>query len=120
MAPFTLDQETRDGVHVLHGHGRLTLGQGVSLLRDTVRSITSDPPASIVLDMTDVEQVDSAGIGELVSAYTSTTSHGGRFVMAGLQGRVSDLLKITKLDSVFKVYENADLALVEMSKPAAP
>ena len=120
MAPFTLDQETRDGVHVLHAHGRLTLGEGASLLRETVRSIAAGKPASIVLDMADVGLVDSAGIGELVSAYTSTTSQGGRFVMAGLQRRVSDLLQITKLDSVFKVYENADRALADLSKPAEP
>jgi anti-sigma B factor antagonist len=120
MAALTLDQEARDGVYILRAHGRLTLGEGASVLRDTVRSFVSREPASIILDMTDVGYVDSAGIGELVSAYTSITSQGGRFVLAGLQKRVSDLLQITKLYSVFNVYENANLALADMGKRAAP
>jgi len=118
MASFTIDEEFRDGIHVLHAHGRITLGEGASSLRDTVRELADTGQARIILDLTDVAYVDSAGIGELVSAYTSITSGGGQFVLAGLQKRVSDLLQITKLYTVFSVYRTADEAIAALSAPS--
>jgi anti-sigma B factor antagonist len=117
MAAFTLDKETRNGVHILHARGRLTLGEGTSLLRDTVKSLAAGGPALIVPDLGEVNYVDSAGIGQLVSAYTSATSQGGQLVLVGLQKRVSDVLHITKLYTVFRVYDSVDLAMAALNRP---
>src|SRR5207248_1499516 len=97
MATLTLDKETRNGIYILRASGRITLGAGASVLRDAVKSLVAGGAVRIVLDLSDVGYVDSAGIGELVSAYTSVTSQGGQFVLSGLQKRVRDLLQITKL-----------------------
>ena len=110
MAAFNLNQEDRNGVQVLRAHGRLTLGEGASTLRETIESVVAGNPTKIVLDLTDVSYVDSAGLGALVAAYTFVTSRGGRLVLAGLQKRVLDLLQTTKLDKVFEVFDNAEKA----------
>jgi anti-sigma B factor antagonist len=120
MATLTLEDEKRDGVHVLHLHGRLTLGEGTTTFRDAIKSQMASGSRQLVLDLADIKYVDSAGIGELVSAYTSVTSQGGRFVLVALQKRVIDLLQITKLFTVFKVFETVDQAVEALRTPPAP
>jgi anti-sigma B factor antagonist len=118
MATLTLDKETRNGVHILHARGRITLGDGSLLLRDSVKSSLAEGAVRIVLDLGEVSYMDSSGLGELVSAYTSVTSQGGKIVFAGLQKRISELLQITKLYTVFEVYDTVDLAIAALSRPA--
>jgi anti-sigma B factor antagonist len=113
---FKVESESRDGIRVLHVRGRLTLGEESATLRDAITAVT-EPSARIVLDLGDVQYVDSAGLGTLVAAYTSVTSQGGRLALAALRKRVSDLLQITKLYTVFSVFDTVDQAVAAMSAP---
>lgn len=116
---LAIEPESRDGIHILHARGRLTLGDGTIVLRDTIRGLTEEQSLRIVLDLGEVAYVDSAGIGELVSAYTSITSRGGRLALAALQKRVTDLLQITKLLTVFQVFDTVDQAVTALGTPPA-
>jgi anti-sigma B factor antagonist len=97
--------EYRDTAHILHMQGRLTLGTEVVAFRDTVEKLTGDQPVTVIVDFSEVPYIDSAGIGELVAAYTRITSRGGRMALAALPKRVRDLLQITKLYTVFEVFD---------------
>jgi anti-sigma B factor antagonist len=115
---LTLREENRNGTPILHAQGKITLGEGAAILREAVQSRVAGGATQIVLDLTEVSYVDSAGIGELVSAYTSVTSRGGKLVLAGLTKRVADLLKITKLYTVFQVFDTADEAITALTTSA--
>ena len=93
-------------VSVVDVSGRLTLGEGSSVLQDQMRSLISGGHKKILLNMKDVTYIDSSGIGELVAAYTSASSHGGNVKLLGLTNKVKDLLQITKLYTVFEVHED--------------
>jgi anti-sigma B factor antagonist len=96
-------------IAVLRCEGRIVLGEAPEL-RASLRSAWEGGAKRIVLDLTGVNYIDSSGIGELVSAYTTTRNSGGELVLAGLTKKVSDLLKITKLYTVFQVFETAETA----------
>lgn len=119
MTSLAFEDEIRNDVHVLHARGRLTLGEGAAVLRDTIRTLVAGGSVRIVLDLAQISYVDSAGIGELVSAYTSITSQGGRLALAALQKRVIELLQITKLLTVFEVFDSVDQATAALSIPRA-
>jgi anti-sigma B factor antagonist len=93
-------------VTVIDVAGRITLGEGASTLRDALRELVKKDQKKILLNMKDVTYIDSSGIGELVSAYTSITNQGGHLKLLGLTHRVRDLLQITKLYTVFDVHED--------------
>jgi len=93
-------------VTVIDVAGRITLGEGSSALRDTLRDLVKDNHKNILLNLKEVTYIDSSGIGELVSAYTSITNQGGRLKLLGLTHRVKDLLQITKLYTVFDVHDD--------------
>ncbi len=93
-------------VTVIDVAGRITLGEGASILRDCLRDLAKKDQKKILLNMKDVTYIDSSGIGELVSAYTSITNQGGHLKLLGLTHRVKDLLQITKLYTVFDVHED--------------
>jgi anti-sigma B factor antagonist len=93
-------------VTVLDISGRITLGEGSSTLRDTLRELTAKGNKKILLNLSDVSYIDSSGIGELVSGFTSVSNQGGTLKLLGLTKRVKDLLQITKLYTVFDVHED--------------
>jgi anti-sigma B factor antagonist len=93
-------------VTVIDVAGRITLGEGSSSLRDALRDLVKANHKNILLNLKDVTYIDSSGIGELVSAYTSITNQGGHLKLLGLTHRVKDLLQITKLYTVFDVHED--------------
>jgi anti-sigma B factor antagonist len=93
-------------VTVIDAAGKITLGEGASTLRDELRDMVKKDQKNILLNLSDVTYIDSSGIGELVSAYTSITNQGGRLKLLGLTNRVKDLLQITKLYTVFDVHED--------------
>ncbi|MEK7408271.1 MAG: STAS domain-containing protein [Acidobacteriota bacterium] len=93
-------------VTVIDVSGRITLGEGTSILRDGIREQLAGGQRKILLNLGDVSYIDSSGIGELVSAYTSVTNQGGSLKLLSLTKRVQDLLQITKLYTVFDVYDN--------------
>ena len=92
-----------DSVTIVDLSGRITLGEGSSTLRETVRDLVSKGQKNILLNLADVTYIDSSGIGELVSSYTSVSNQGGRLKLLNLQKKVHDLLQITKLYTVFEV-----------------
>src|SRR5215471_8442012 len=93
-------------VTVIDVAGRITLGEGASALRDALREVVKNNRKDILLNLRDVTYIDSSGIGELVSAFTTITNSGGRLKLLGLTHRVKDLLQITKLYTVFDVHED--------------
>jgi anti-sigma B factor antagonist len=93
-------------VSVVDVAGRITLGEGSSALRDTLRDMVSKNQKKILLNLGEVSYIDSSGIGELVSGFTTVTNSGGQLKLLNLNKRVKDLLQITKLYTVFDVHED--------------
>jgi len=93
-------------VSVVDVAGRITLGEGSSALRDTLRGLVSNGQKKILLNLGEVSYIDSSGIGELVSGFTTVTNSGGQLKLLNLAKRVKDLLQITKLYTVFDVHED--------------
>ena len=93
-------------VTVIDVAGRITLGEGSSVLRDALRDLVSKNQKKILLNLGEVSYIDSSGIGELVSGFTTVTNGGGALKLLNLNKRVKDLLQITKLYTVFDVHED--------------
>ncbi|MFB3777056.1 MAG: STAS domain-containing protein [Bryobacteraceae bacterium] len=93
-------------VSVVDVAGRITLGEGASALRETIRGLVAKDHKKIILNLSEVSYIDSSGIGELVSGFTTVTNHGGVLKLLGLTKRVQDLLQITKLYTVFDIYDS--------------
>ena len=98
-------------VSVIDVAGRITLGEGSSALRETLRELVAKNQNKILLNLADVTYIDSSGIGELVSGYTTVTNTGGSLKLLNLNKRVKDLLQITKLYTVFEVHEDEAAAI---------
>ena len=92
------------GVTVVDVSGRITLGEGSTMLREMIRDLLSKGQNKIVLNLGDVSYIDSSGIGELVSGFTTVKGHGGELKLLNLTKKVHDLLQITKLFTVFDVH----------------
>ena len=105
-----------DGVTVVDLSGRITLGEGSVILRDTVRDLIGKGEKKILLNLGDVTYIDSSGIGELVSAFTTVRNQGGELKLLKLTKKVHDLLQITKLYTVFDVKDDEALAISSFKK----
>jgi anti-sigma B factor antagonist len=92
-------------VTVIDAVGRITLGEGSSALRDKIREIAAGGGRKVLLNLGEVSYIDSSGIGELVSGFTTVTNHGGSLKLLNLTKRVKDLLQITKLYTVFEFHD---------------
>jgi anti-sigma B factor antagonist len=92
-------------VSVVDVAGRITLGEGSSALRDLLREMVGKGQKKILLNLGEVSYIDSSGIGELVSGFTTVTNNGGEMKLLNLNKRVKDLLQITKLYTVFDVHD---------------
>ena len=95
-----------NGVTVVDMSGRITLGEGSVILRETVKDLLAKGHKKILLNLGDVSYIDSSGIGELVSAYTSVRNQGGELKLLKLTKKVHDLLQITKLYTVFDIKDD--------------
>lgn len=93
-------------VTVVDANGRITLGEGASVFRDVIRDLAAKGNKKILVNLADVSYIDSSGIGEMVSSFTTVTNHGGQLKLLSLTKRVKDLLQITKLYTVFEVFED--------------
>ena len=100
-----------DTVTLVDLSGRITLGEGSSTLRETVRDLVAKGQKKIVLNLGDVSYIDSSGIGELVSSYTTVSNQGGALKLLNLQKKVHDLLQITKLYTVFDAHTDEAAAV---------
>jgi len=98
-------------VTVLDLAGRITLGEGSSTMRDALKEVLAQGHNKILLNLSEVSYIDSSGIGELVSAFTTVTNQGGQLKLNGLNKRVKDLLQITKLYTVFEVFDEESTAM---------
>jgi len=100
-----------DGVTVVDMSGRITLGEGSVVLRDTIRDLIGKGQKKILLNLGDVTYIDSSGIGELVSAFTAARREGGELKLLNLTKKVHDLLQITKLYTVFDIKDDETAAV---------
>jgi anti-sigma B factor antagonist len=104
---------TRDvsGVSIVDLSGKITLGEGGVALREEVRKLLAEGKKKIVLNLAEVNYIDSSGLGELVSAYTAVKNAGGELKLLNLTSKVRDLLVITKLVTVFDVKDDEASAI---------
>jgi len=102
-------------VTVIDAAGRITLGEGASSFRDTVRDLAAKGGKKLLVNLSDVSYIDSSGIGEMVSGFTTVTNHGGQLKLLGLSKRVKDVLQITKLYTVFEVFDDEASAVRSFS-----
>ncbi len=109
---MTLSASTRSsrGVTIIDLAGRITLGESAIVLRDTVRR-EADKNTRILLNLAEVNFVDSAGLGELVGCYTTMLNRRGFVRLLNVQPRLKELLKMTRLYTLFEVYDNEQAAL---------
>jgi anti-sigma B factor antagonist len=105
-----------DGVTIVDLSGRITLGEGSTMLRDIVRDMIAKGNKKILLNLGDVTYIDSSGIGELVSAFTTVRNGGGELKLLNLTKKVHDLLQITKLYTVFDIKDDEAAAIQSFAK----
>ena len=104
-------REGQGGVQILDLKGKITIGAGDVQLRETINKLVEDGKKNILINMQDVTTIDSSGIGELVGCYTSVTNKGGKLKLLGLPPKISDVLTVTQLITVFDVYETEQDAI---------
>ncbi len=109
-----------DTVTVVDLGGRITLGDGSTTLRDTVRNLLGQGETRILLNLGEVSYIDSSGLGELVSAFTLVRRSGGDLKLLNLTRKVHDLLQITKLYTVFDVQDDEARAIAAFGRANAP
>ena len=105
-----------DGVTIVDMSGRITLGEGSVILRDSIRDLVGKGQKKILLNLGDVTYIDSSGIGELVSAFTAVRREGGELKLLNLTKKVHDLLQITKLYTVFDIKDDEAAAIKSFAK----
>jgi anti-sigma B factor antagonist len=105
-----------DGITVVDMSGRITLGEGSVILRDSIRDLVGKGQKKILLNLGDVTYIDSSGIGELVSAFTAVRREGGELKLLNLTKKVHDLLQITKLYTVFDIKDDEAAAIKSFAK----
>ena len=108
---LTIHSREVDGVTVLDLSGRITLGEGSVQIRDAIRDLISKGQKSILLNLGDVNYIDSSGLGELVSAFTTSKNQGADLKLLHLSKKVHDLLQLTKLYTVFDVKDDEASAI---------
>ena len=111
-------ERTVSDVTVLDLKGKMTLGEGDELLKDKINSLLAAGKKKLLLNLEAVPYIDSAGLGEVVRTYTTVSRQGGSLKLLGLTKRITDLLSITKLLTVFETYDNEADAVRSFSSSA--
>ena len=106
-----IENRTVGDVHILDVSGKIMLGEGTMAVRNTVRELLKNGTKKIILNLGDVNYIDSSGIGELVSSFTTVTNQGGQLKLLNLTKKNQELLAITKLLTVFQVYDSEQAAV---------
>ena len=101
-----IEMRTIGDVRILDCKGKIELGEGTMVLRNTVRDILQRGAKRIILNLSDVNYIDSSGVGELVNTYTTVVNSGGQLKLLNLTKKIRELLAITKLLTVFDVSDN--------------
>jgi anti-sigma B factor antagonist len=110
-----IEMRTIGDVRILDCSGKITLGEGTIAVRNTVLDILKDGGKKIIVNLADVNYIDSSGIGELVRTYITVSSGGGQLKLLSLTKKIQELLQITKLLTVFQVYDSESAALASFS-----
>src|SRR5499426_1430037 len=110
-----IDERVASGVTILDLKGKITLGEGDEVLRDRISQLLQKGNKKILLNLADVPYIDSAGLGEVVRTYTTVSRQGGQLKLVNLTKRITDLLMITKLLTVFETFETEQDALKSYS-----
>jgi anti-sigma B factor antagonist len=113
-----LSTRVAKGVTIVECDGRIVFGEESALLRDTIKKLILENN-HIVLNLGGISYIDSGGLGTLVALYTTAQNAGGRIKLANLTQRVDDLLQVTKLLTVFEVYDSEEKAIESFEKDAA-
>jgi anti-sigma B factor antagonist len=113
-----IDERVVGDVKVLDLKGRVTLGEGDELLKDKINSLLNQGHKKIILNLAEVPYVDSAGLGEIVRTYTTVSRQGGSLKLLNLTKRITDLLSITKLLTVFETFDSESEAVRSFSASA--
>jgi anti-sigma B factor antagonist len=108
-----------EGVSIVSCRGRIVFGDEAIALRDTLKALVAKKVRSILLDLSGVTYIDSGGLGTLVGAYSSARAAGTDIKLTGIGQRIRDVLQITKLVTVFEVYETESEALAAFGKARA-
>lgn len=114
--PLKMTERTVDGVSVLDLEGRIVLGEESSALRERVKSLLGQDRKKIVLNMGNVSYIDSAGLGALVASYTSAKNQGAILKLVNLGQKFREVLQVTKLYTVFEVYDTEPAAISSFPK----
>ncbi len=101
-----IEERPTGDIIVLDLKGKMTLGEGDELLKDKINSLVHQGRRKVVLNLEGVPYIDSAGLGEIVRTYTTISRQGGSMKLLNLTKRITDLLSITKLLTVFETYDN--------------
>ncbi len=104
-----------DGVTILDLSGRITLGEGSVTVRDAVKDAVNKGAKNILLNLAEIDYIDSSGLGELVSAFTTVKNQGGELKLLHLTAKVHDLLQITKLYTVFDIKDDEAAAVASFA-----
>ena len=113
-----IEERAVGDVMVLDLKGKITLGEGDELLKDKVNSLVNQGHKKIILNLAEVPYIDSAGLGEVVRTYTTVSRQGGSLKLLNLTKRITDLLAITKLLTVFETFESENEAIRSFSASA--
>src|SRR3954451_16883468 len=116
---LTVKNRRVGNVEILDLSGKITLGENAGVLRDELTSLLAQGQKSILFNMQGVSYVDSAGLGELVGAYTTATNQGGSVKLLHLQGKMKDLMQITKLHTIFPTFDDEQAALSSFGSAAS-
>jgi len=110
-----IEERVVDDVTILDLKGKITLGEGDEALKDKVNSLALQGRRRILLNLADVPYIDSAGLGGVVSTYTTISRQGGQLKLVNLTKRITDLLSITKLLTVFETFDSEAEAIKSFS-----
>ena len=108
---MVLKSRRLDDVVIIDLSGRITMGEGTLILRDNIQKLLNAGDRKFLLNLSDVDYIDSSGLGELVTSFTTVRNQGGELKLLNLTRRVQDLLQITKLLTVFEVFNDEAEAL---------
>jgi anti-sigma B factor antagonist len=117
--PLYIVEKMVDGVLVLDCRGRITLGEETEALRNRVKQALEAGHARLLLDLGEITYVDSVGLSTLISSYTSVRKAGGDLKLLHLPRGVNQLLQITRLSTVFEIYDDLEAASQSFAPPAA-
>ena len=110
-----LTTRTANGVTVVEAVGRIILGQETNDLRESLKGLLANGTTKIVINLAQVDFIDSSGLGALVGLYSTANSRGAKIKLAAITKRFHELLQITKLLTVFDVYDSEDAAVASFS-----